>query len=804
VQRRRRAVQARLDAVPASVSPWPADALVLPQYPHYGRYGDQVWRFGKQAPNRTDSTFNIHWAAGADAGWPTPQWAQVGRDLAMALLGRRPDRAAPAAGASKPTSVHAQVVSLAVIARWAQQNRLGLPDRWDDTVGPALLGDLRAGKLPRRRATSRDTGDSRARTYLEVLAHLWLHRDRIAHGPTAQPWPDFASTTATDLVTGGARPTRLPELATEVIDPPVWWALVRFALRFVLVYGPDILTAWPAYLQRRAHGRTRWPGPQRGPQTLAALQAFAADPANRVPVHADATPSIWSLSQRAGVGAEAFNPRNRYAQQCRDVVDDLIAAGRGTRFWLGDVADVPRADGSRGPWVDHLDTTNIVELAARLRDACYVLITALGALRDSETQGLRRGCVTVADGGYALTGEIVKGNPTPEPGRWWIDPLVARCVHTLERLGDHVPVTDLVAGQRVGCDRLFWTMGTGWWGRAGLGPGDRVLSVLIDWINDNAVAFDLPRAGTDPQAPAIPVQVNPHQLRVTFAAVAAMEPDGPLGVATQLHDTFAVASAYMANQDNKWFEVHRTHRDRVTVTRLRGYLAGGLDTLCGPGAAGLNADLHLATDDAVALAGGDDPAGLVEALLLAAGRTFGTSNLSHCRGRVADARCATAFTAIDPHTPFTPNFEADVCFGTTPGEDCGNVVYDPPDHLPVWDVALAAYRGELAALPEHRHLARVELHRLIAAAEQRIQAMEHACQIRPRQVLDRLWHDLERYLDYVRFDTDIPGAAAQYRHLYHATRRRVHWLRDKIPATDRPDWLLPADNHALTDPQEAR
>ena len=412
---------------------------------------------------------------------------------------------------------------------------------------------------------------------------------------------------------------------------------------------------------------------------------------------------------------------------------------------------------------------------------------------------MRRGCVVIADGGYALSGEITKGKDTPARALWWIDPLVARAVTILEGLSDAVPVTDVVGGHLVPSDRLLWTTQAARFGGAGVGQGAELLRRCIAWINENAALFDLPRADDAPGQPAIPLVVTPRQLRVTFAAVAAMTPDGPLGVTAQLHDTFRLACAYMANRDSKWFDVHRAHSDRVTVSRLRGYLTGGSDILCGPGAAGLGADLHVAETDSATLAGPDPGAYrlLVDELLLAAGRTFGTSTLSHCRGRAGDARCATVFTAVDPDRPFTPNFDADVCFGPTVSDDCRNVVYDPPDHLPVWDLALAAYRAELDELPVGRDAARVELARLIGAASHRIAAMEQACRARPGPVLTRLLRELERYLDYVRFDTDIPGSAAQYRPLYLATRDRVRWVRDLLPTQDRPDWSLPATSELL-------
>ncbi|MGW3507080.1 hypothetical protein [Streptomyces sp. NPDC000994] len=784
-------VQQQLSAMPPHVSPWSTNDLVLPTAPHYGRYGDLVWRYGKQAPNQSDHFCDVSWSTGADATWPNDQWVQVGRDFGMAMQGRKPGRAALVAGASKPITVHQDLVTLGVIARWAEQTGAGLPDGWDETIGLRLLDDVRAGRMPVR-ATNLPITKAPYR-FLNVVGKLWLHRSQIAHGPTAQPWPDFATTSAKELARGGVRSALMPAVSTDVVEPAVWWALVRFAMRFVFVYGPDLLAAWPVYLERGREGCAgRRTGAAIGPRTVALLEAFAAVATNFVPVGANGAVNLYQLWPLAGVRDIAFRAPNVYAGRCWEIVDRMVADGRTTRFWFGGVSNVPLQDGSRGPWVNHLDCTNIVTLITRLRDACYILITALGALRDSETQGLRRGCVTIADGGYALTGEIVKGKDIPEPARWWVDPIVSRCVTTLEQLSAGVPVTDMVAGERVASNRLLWSTSYRMWGKAGIGAGSDALAETIKWINENADTFDLPRARDDRSEPAIPMTVTPQQLRVTFAAVAAMEPEGPLGVSEQLHDTFAVAASYMANPDSKWFDVYREHREKATVARLRGYLNGGLDVLCGPGAAGVVADLHVVEDEAVDLAGEDDYASLVDELLRAAGRTFGTSNLSHCRGRAADARCSTVFGGLRPDQPFTPNFEADVCFGRTVADDCRNVVYDPPDHLPVWDIALAAYQAELTSLPQSRELARVELQRLIAAAQSRIAAMEQACEGHLRPLLDRMLSDLERYLDYIRFDTDIPGAAAQYRHLFLATRARILWVRDRMPAQDRPDWSLPA------------
>jgi hypothetical protein len=792
--RRAQGITARLGYDNATESPWEPDALVDPSAPHYGTYSDPVWAFGQQAPNQSDHACDVDWSVGPDRTWPTQEWTAVGRDFGMALLGRRAGRTALARGRNKPRTVFNRLLLLAVIARWAELTGRGLPSQWDETVGPALLADLRANRVPRLHAR-RATSDASAARYLGVLGLLWDHRDLVAEGPMAQPWPDFMTTSPDALVNGPVRTTLTPAVATEVIDPAVWWALIRFAIRFLDVYGPDLLPAWKEYLRRGRTGRTGTrTGVHVGPPSLDLLLAFEAKPDARILINADGSPNIWQTVPLIGVAPTAFTDRNPLANECRAVIDRMMTQGRTSRFWFGEVRTTHRSDGTTGPWTAALDTPTLLQLVGRLRDACYILIAALGALRDSETQGLRRGTLTIADGGYALAGHIIKGNEQAQEATWWIDPIVARCVHTLEALGENVDVTDLREGVRIPSDRLFWRLNSGAWGKAGLGAGHGVLGACIEWINENADIYDLPRAA-GPGAPAIPMQVTPHQLRTTFAAVAAMEPDGPLGVVEQLHDTFTVAAAYMANSDRKWFDVHRAHREQVTAARLRGYLRGGRDLLCGPGSSGLAADLDLAAADAQVLTAPEEApeslTGLVDDLLVAAGRTFGASTLSHCRGRVADARCAAVFIALNPDEPFQPNFEADVCFGATPADDCRNVIYDPPDHLPVWDVALAAYEAEVDALPPERSAAGAELTRQIEAARSRIQAMEAACLARPHGALTRFLTELERYLDFMRFDIDIPGAADQYRHLYAATRDRITWLRERAPQRDIPDWALP-------------
>lgn len=146
--RRTRLVERHLDDVPAAGSPWNATVLVDPDVAHYGRYGDERWAFGAQAPNQRATCCDVRWRLAADGGmWPDQVWATIGRDLGMALYGRRADRPYGRRGGYKPVTVCGRLARFSAIARWLVAEGLGTPDCWDETIGPRLLEELRAGRV---------------------------------------------------------------------------------------------------------------------------------------------------------------------------------------------------------------------------------------------------------------------------------------------------------------------------------------------------------------------------------------------------------------------------------------------------------------------------------------------------------------------------------------------------------------------------------------------------------------------------------------------------------------------------------
>ena len=99
--------------------------------------------------------------------------------------------------------MYARVRDLAGIARRAHASRRGVPHEWDETIGAVLVADFRTGHAPWRDRPPGPVSDRVLRRYLETLALLWLHRARIAGGPAAPPWPNFAAVSAAELVAGG-------------------------------------------------------------------------------------------------------------------------------------------------------------------------------------------------------------------------------------------------------------------------------------------------------------------------------------------------------------------------------------------------------------------------------------------------------------------------------------------------------------------------------------------------------------------------------------------------------------------------
>lgn len=166
-------------------------------------------------------------------------------------------------------------------------------------------------------------------------------------------------------------------------------------------FAPDVLRAFHRY--ERLHGRVR----QFSRDTITPhLEAWLADPASRIPLHAPEAPDHFG-ARREGVNwgllrlfiqadprGSAFSSDTRVGRLRQERVLQALEAGHPTTTGLiDDLAQVTRADGTTGPWHPGLDPRALTTLVSRMRDAAFCLVVALSMMRDSEIHEIRRGAL---------------------------------------------------------------------------------------------------------------------------------------------------------------------------------------------------------------------------------------------------------------------------------------------------------------------------------------------------------------------------------------------------------------------------
>lgn len=330
--RRREPLAAGTIEVARGDNRWAADDFVDPDRPAIGRYGDTTWVFpadrSSGRPTRVEFTDDVY---------PTSSWQAVARDLAMALYGRRPGRAVLARGGAKPITIVQALGKLGIIARWAHAGGYGLPHEWTSSTVDSFVLAYHGSRLPNRvreenpkaQATTRHT----LAAYLNLFAALHEHRHHLASGMERAPWSGWPKVGAYQV----AGVVYYDECRTEIIDPDVWWAAVRGALRILNVWSPSILAAWHAYQKALQEPRIEW---DKGGRER--FHAWASQPGALVPITADGRISAVTVGLFCGV---AFMKRGWLPLEARRLVEAKRAAGETTRWWWATATE----DGSPSP-----------------------------------------------------------------------------------------------------------------------------------------------------------------------------------------------------------------------------------------------------------------------------------------------------------------------------------------------------------------------------------------------------------------------------------------------------------------------
>ncbi|WP_051711916.1 hypothetical protein [Streptomyces sp. NRRL S-350] len=215
-----------------------------------------------------------------------------------------------------------------------------------------------------------------------------------------------------------------------------------------------------------------------------------------------------------------------------------------------------------------------------IRAACYIFITALSAMRDSEVQEIQRGALIQHYGAPAIASTQIKDQRGRPRRHWWIIEPVARAVALAERLSWHE--THIFAALHPGFVRHDDGQGF----HAG-----QDIDHFIAAVNRDARAL-----GLDPIPDAL---VRPHMFRRTMAVITRLEPDGEIANGLQLKHASrralanAVTAAY-GQTDKQWAKEFNTELATAAAERLVAMLRArrdGQQVAIGPGAHRLHTGL---------------------------------------------------------------------------------------------------------------------------------------------------------------------------------------------------------------------
>lgn len=488
--------------------------------------------------------------------------------------------------------------------------------------------------------------------YVEVpidLHHLapWL----TGGGIGVLPWRGRAA----HRVAG--RPPAPAENATPRIPEPVIGAMLRWALRYVEVYAPDILAAraeldslearCARLMTRDARtGRAvastyrarvaKWLDVRRATGRGVPIWERAPNVARRIdPLTGDETPPYNLHLMRLHVGARESGRVSQSEPTARLI--DEAATELGTE--IGGLDTPISTDPDTGlPWRDRFDGLSLAREERMLQGACYIVCAYLTGMRDSEVQAMQPGCVSPvrsADGlveRYRLRSTVYKRHGARGATADWItiEP-VARAVAVMEALS--------ARNRRDKGLSSLWVALKDWpWSNDHLGMG---ATPTLNLFRDGLDA----RASDGPVIPRIddePWKFTTRQLRRTIAWYIANRPFGTVAGKIQYkHASIAMFEGYAGSARADFRSVVERERALGQLDDIVAHYEAFLrnDGPAGPGATRLRREFARVQDEL-----GDFPGRIVDrkrlrTMLAHLGRTLHVGFLNDCLFDAATALC---------------------------------------------------------------------------------------------------------------------------------------------------------------------
>lgn len=538
----------------------------------------------------------------------------------------------------------------AVVTAWGERKGLHTFSDWTPELAEDFLRDLRMGE---HRENGRPHGPSSVRGFVSLLKRVSILSPLAQHPLPFQPWPAQTAAKVAEEPTGGGNKT-----------PPLPWAAWQ-----PLMVAADIIISRlsPLIIEMQNAFRAARPSDDlsRGATRQRAIDILQRhlDEGYLIPLHTGVGRSKhfargdvnYSQIWRTLDISENIRKRtsHHFTPAALQLIDDAVAAGKTEYGGLMSTS---------ATWIGEIGLAEAEHLPGVLRAACYIMISSMSGMRDSELQALRRDAFDVSAVIPSVESMTYKSKGVGgETRSWWVPSVVENAVNILEQLSF--------------TERLFSRSGkTGEGGNEGEYAFARDLKSLIAFVN----AAPGERIGRGEDLGFKPITLRPRDainatsLRRTLAVYAATYPGAEIGVGIQLGKaSLRATSGYVRDQNHAATQTITDERTQAIRKDLKRLLFSG-ESIAGPSGDYLEnirvqviADPHRA-DQIIAR--------------VAQNYTLGVVN--DCAYREKTAACG----------PGGPKLADHVCFTT----DCPNAVLHGA-HLPIWETQLVRHDHALDA-----------------------------------------------------------------------------------------------------------
>jgi len=534
-----------------------------------------------------------------------------------------------------------------------------------------------------------------------VVAHLIdtaidLHRfrDHLSCGGIAfAPWKGRPA-----FVIAGC--VRASENSTPRIPEPVIGALLRWSLKYIDLFAPDILAARRELDALEARSAELWAACDADANLALLARRRIAERFERlraegrgVPVWAGgdrrlrSTPPINFTLLRLHAGCDASEHISSSEPTMRLIVEALNELGPE----VGGMDTPISIDPDTGePWRERFDSKTLIHEEKMLQAACYVVCTYLTGMRDSEVQAMHAGCHIVE---RSADREIDRHKIRSISYKWraaqgavenWVTiPEVGRAVEVLEALTSAARLqqrrSDLWLVLRPTKRNKY---------KIHIGTDiSRYLDLFRDHLDER---FGLDGEPTIPLAPyGDPWHFTPRQFRRTVAWYIANRPFGTVAGKIQYkHTSIAMFEGYAGASASGFRSEIERERELGQLDDIVAYYenARGGDKPAGPAAARLCAEFDRVREELDDLPGQVVDTKRLRAMLKQIARTLYVGYLNDCFFEPAAALCLKRHERKDRSAPILSHCSPDRCPNSSITKR----------HLPVWEASIAEAEEHLA------------------------------------------------------------------------------------------------------------